>query len=204
MQKTMEPRLRHELAASAHVFASAVREVFETMVMEDIRRANLTYPHLKLLYMAARTEGHTIGDAATFLKVSYAAGSKTVDKLVRRRLLRRTRNEKDRRASRLSVTAAGRRLIEDYEASRHKMEARLFDRLSAHELRATSKLLDRLAAAIVGCGGPSDGICLQCEIYYRRHCRFEALSGRTCFYRPDKLAGQAAVGPGGRPDRSRR
>jgi DNA-binding MarR family transcriptional regulator len=183
MRKTMTPNMERELVSSAHVFAAAVRDVFESAVLEDVAGKELTFSQLKLLYLVTRTGGQTIGDVAAFLRVSYAAASKTVDKLVRRGLLRRAKTIEDRRASRLSATGAGRRLIAAYEAARHKMAARFFGQFSAKELRETSRLLDRLAAAIASYGAKPGDVCLQCEVFYRVNCRFGALTRRECVYK---------------------
>jgi DNA-binding MarR family transcriptional regulator len=183
MRKTMTPNLERELVSSAHVFAAAVRDVFESAVLEEVAGKKLTFSQLKLLYLAARAGGQTIGDAAAFLRVSYAAASKTADKLVRRGLLRRAKTPEDRRASRLSVTAAGRRLVTAYEVARRKMANRFFGSFSARELRETSRLLDRLALAIASYGAKPGEVCLQCEVFYRANCRFGALSRRECIYK---------------------
>jgi len=193
MRKTITPSLGREFVSSAHVFAAAVRDVFESAVLGDVAGNELTFSQLKLLYLATRAGGQTIGDVAAFLKVSYAAASKTVDKLVRRGLLRRAKTPEDRRASRLSATDAGRRLVAAYEAARHKMATRFFGQFSAKELRETSKLLDRLAAAIVSYGGKPGEICLRCEVYYRADCPFGALSRRLCVY---KLGRPGILKPG--------
>ena len=195
MPKAITTKLKRELLSSAHVFASAVREVFETAVLNEVAGGKLTSVQLKLLYLATRADGHTIGDAAALLGVSNAAASKTVEKLVRRKLIRRTKTWEDRRASRISATAAGRLLVEEYEVARHKMAAAFFNQLSAQELRKTSELLDRLAVAILSHGAKPDEFCLQCDVYYRENCRFEALSRRKCFYKRSRRNRQASPAP---------
>lgn len=169
--------------SSARVFAQAVRDVFEAAVLREVAGDKLTFPQLKLLYLVAHTDAITIGDAAAFLGVSSPAASKTVEKLVRRRLLRRSDIQGDRRTSQLALTETSRRLLETYEAARNYQAAKVFSQFSAEELRHTSEVLDRLAAGIVS--GQADGkaACMQCEIYFRKPCRFADLGKRTCFYR---------------------
>ena len=196
MQKSAPQMSTPALLVSAHIFSSAVREVFGAAVLSEVAGEKLSATQLKLLYFAAKADRHTIGDAAGFLRVSNAAASKAVDKLVRLKLLRRTREQQDRRACHISATEAGRRLIAAYETARHKMASRVFGRFSAHELRKTAQLLDRLAAAIVRHGTRPAGICLQCEVCYRASCRFAALSRRTCVYKFNKSKKQGALEPG--------
>jgi len=175
-----------DFLSSARIFAAAVRDGIEAEVLRKVAGDTLTYSHLKLLYLVAHTVGYTIGDAARFLKVSNAAASKTVEKLVRRRLLRRSEIQSDRRASRLSLTEMGRKLLESYEAERAARAAEVFGKFTFEELRLTSNLLERLAAAIVCTSARPDETCMQCEVYFRDLCKFGELSRRICFYQLHK------------------
>jgi DNA-binding MarR family transcriptional regulator len=193
------PELTLEFLSGARVFAKAVRDVFEAAVLRDVAGEKLSFSQLKLLYLVAQTEEVTIGDAATFLGVSASAASKTVEKLVRRRLLRRSDIQGDRRTSQLFLTEASRRLLESYENERNKKAARIFSQFSAAELRHTAEVLDRLAAGIVSQGPDGEGFCLQCEIYLRGDCRFGRLGNRTCFYKRHHRQKQDGSAGGDRP-----
>ncbi len=193
MHNDITPELTREFLSSARVFAKAVRDVFEAAVLREVVGDKLTFSQLKLLYLAAQTDGVTIGEAAQFLGVSHPAASKAVEKLVRRRLLRRSDIQGDRRSSQLALTEASRKLLESYEAARNHTAARVFEQISAEELRHTSELLDRLAAGIVTEHSSEDGVCLQCEIYFRETCRFGDFGRRQCFYGPHRSKFQPAV-----------
>ena len=182
--------LYNEFLSSARVFAWSVREVLEKLVISEIAGEKLTFPQLKLLYLVAHTDEHTtISDAAAFLGISPAAASKAVDKLVKRRLLKRAEIQEDRRSSQLSLTEQSRRLLEAYEAARNHLAAKAFDQFSPQELQKTSELLDRLAGAFVQQGADPEHVCLQCEIYFREKCRFGELGRRNCFYQRRKSTG---------------
>lgn len=189
------PDLSNEFLSSARVFAWSVREVIEKKILHDVAGERLSFPQLKLLYLVAHTDDHIISDAAAFLGVSNAAASKAVDKLVRRRLLRRVELQEDRRSSQLFLTEAGRRLIEAYEAARDKLVAEVFAEFSPGDLRQTAEILDRLAGVIVSQGADPDAICLQCEVYVRDECRFGEVGRRRCFY---KLHRNEREGPAAR------
>jgi len=107
--------LSNEFLSSARVFAWSVREVIERTVLREIAGDKLTFSQLKLLYLVAHTDALNIGDAAAFLGVTCGAASKAVDKLVRRRLLRRVAPVEDRRSYRLSLTETSRKLMEAYQ-----------------------------------------------------------------------------------------
>jgi DNA-binding MarR family transcriptional regulator len=187
MAAQISPDLIYDFLSSARVFARAVRDVVEGAVLREVCGDKLTTSHLKLLYLVAQTDAATIGDAAAFLGVSSSAASKTVEKLVRRRLLRRSDTQGDRRTSKLALTGASRRLLETYEAARNQKAAEIFAQYSPETIRRTAALLDHLASGIACAraaeGAISDEPCLQCEIYYRETCRFGEFGARKCFYR---------------------
>ncbi len=188
MNNPITPELTRDFLSSARVFAKAVRDVCEAAVLQEVVGDKLSVSQLKLLYLVAQADSVAIVDAATFLGVSSPAASKTVESLVRRRLLRRNEARGDRRRGRLSLTEASRRLLEAYETARNQKAAEVFGQFSSTELLHTARLLDRLAAGIASQGKNRDAICLQCEIYYREDCRFGKFGarGRRCFYRLHK------------------
>lgn len=184
MSSSITPNGTYEFLSAARVFAKAVRDVIEGAVLEGVAGTKLTMPQLKLLYLVAHADSVTIGEAALFLGVSSPAASKTVEKLVRRRLLRRNDTQRDRRSSNLSLTESGRRLLQTYEEARNKKAVEIFSQYSPDVLRHTAELLDNLACGISSqrSGNPKDDLCMQCEIYYREECRFGQFGARKCFY----------------------
>lgn len=177
--------LSNEFLSSARVFAWSVREVIERTVLREVAGDKLTFSQLKLLYLVAHTDVLNIGDAAAFLGVTCGAASRAVDKLVHRRLLRRVAPAEDRRSFRLSLTEASRKLMEAYQAARDHRTRMALQQFPESELRHTAELLDQLAGAIVGSAG-ANGVCMQCEIYFREHCRFGECGRRNCFYQRHK------------------
>jgi DNA-binding MarR family transcriptional regulator len=183
MSSSITPNLIYEFLSGARVFAKAVRDVIESEVLREVAGSKLSVPQLKLLSLVANADQVTIGDAAVFLGVSNPAASKTVEKLVRRRLLRRCDIQGDRRSSHLSLTEASRRLLENYEAARNRKAVEIFSRYSPDILRHTAELLDQLASGIASQRSVQQGgVCMQCEIYYRKDCRFGQFGAHKCFY----------------------
>ena len=144
----------------------------------------LSMPQLKLLYLVSHVDSVTIGEAAAFLGVSSSAASKTVEKLVRRRLLRRSDIQGDRRSSQLLPTESCRRLLQMYEDARNRKAVEIFSQYSPDVLRHIAELLDHLACGIASRpdGATEGAACMQCETYYREDCRFGQLGARKCFY----------------------
>jgi len=186
--------LNNEFLSSARVLAWSVREVIERTVLREVAGKDFTFSQLKLLYLVAHTDTLNITDAATFLGVSPPAASKAVDKLVRRRLLRRAETQQDRRTSRLSLTETSRKLMDAYISARDQRARAVFSQFSAEELRRTSEVLDRLAGAITSSGADPDAVCMQCEIYFRDVCRFQEYGKRNCFYQHHQREEQDRAG----------
>jgi DNA-binding MarR family transcriptional regulator len=184
MGNSITPDVIYEFLSGARVFAKAVRDVIEGAVLQEVAGTKLSMPQLKLLYLVAHVDSVTIGDAAAFLGVSSSAASKTVEKLVRRRLLRRSDIQGDRRSSQLSPTESSRRLLQMYEDARNRKAVEIFSQYSPDVLRHIAELLDHLACGIASrrTGTTEDAACMQCEIYYRNHCRFGQFGARKCFY----------------------
>jgi len=174
-----------EFLGSAAVFASAVSDVVEEELLREVGGARVRFAHFKLLKLVAATGTHHLGDVAAFLGVSNAAASKTVDKLVRRKLLRRKEEEADRRAIELSLTDAGRRLLEAYEATRQRRLAAVFAHLAPAELAQTAEVLDRVSRELVAPAADGGQFCHRCGIYFREQCPLRA-QGWACFYAPGR------------------
>jgi len=183
---TLTADLSNEFLSSARVLAWSVREVIERTVLREVSGDKLSFSQFKLLYLVAHTDVLSIGDAAAFLGVTCGAVSRTVDKLVRRRLLRRVAPQEDRRLIRLSLTETSRKLMDAYLTARDHKARMAFRQFAPEELKRTSELLDRLAGAIVSDGPDPNGTCMQCEIYVRDRCRFGEYGHRNCFYQRHK------------------
>ncbi|MBI3484700.1 MAG: winged helix DNA-binding protein, partial [Acidobacteria bacterium] len=100
------------MMGSAHAFASVVNDAVEKHLLEKVGGARLTFPQLSLLLLLARKQSWTISDVATFLRVSNAAASQFVDRLVRHHFLQRHEGTTDRRIAQVSLTERSRRLVQ--------------------------------------------------------------------------------------------
>ena len=185
-------RMMKDFLGSAHVFATAVRDVMEARLLRQVSGRQVTQVQLKLLTLVQQTESPSVSDVAAFLGVTKAAASQTVDKLVRRRWLRREEDQADRRSARLSLSEAGRQLLEKYDTVRAEKLGKIFREYSPEDLRRMSDMLDRLSAEIVNHTAKPEEVCLQCGIYFRERCLLRSLIGRTCFYQKHRRVKQGS------------
>ncbi len=173
--------LVHDVLGSARAFSSAVGRVVEKSLLREVAGARLTFPQLTLLRLVARTDSHSISDVAALLGVTKAAASKTVDKLVRRRLLHRSERTEDRRETQLALTKSGRRLLAAYEEAKDRAVRGKLEAFEPTRLREVAETLDRLAAALLS-GRVGGECCLLCGGYFREPCRLRLLTGGECIF----------------------
>jgi DNA-binding MarR family transcriptional regulator len=178
------PALVNDFLGAAHVFAAAMNAVLEEDLLRDASYGQLSISQMKLLKLIGLNEYLTVGDAASFLKVSKAAASKAVDKLVRKMYLLRSPGRLDRRETCLSLTDASRKLLSTYEAAREQKLKEIFSMSVPAELHQVSALLDCLTAriAIENFSAQPGKLCLQCGTYFRESCLLRTQLGRECFH----------------------
>jgi len=180
----------NELLGSAHLFVAAVSGVMEQQLLDEIAGKRLTLAQLKILKLLELTEAHNVGDVAAFLGVSEAAASKAVDRLVRRKYLRRTEARQDRRSSDLSLAAAGRRVLSRYDVAKDRKLESMFRNLDSKELQRTAAFLEHLTKGIVHESANPQEICLQCGIHLKKRCLVREAGQPECQYQRHKTRRQ--------------
>lgn len=207
MSERYDATLVNDFLGSTHVFATGLSQAVEEKLLREVTGGQVTFPQFKLLRLVSLQGPHMLGDVAGFLGISPAGASKAVDKLVRRKLLRRSEAHPDRRAICLSLTEASRRLLSDYAEAKECRLSQLFAGVSPAELSRTTGLLDKLAAGLLDHEAIAGELCMDCGVYFRDECLLRELLPRTCFYLQQRARGQQAVAgesSGGRRARVRR
>lgn len=169
---------------SAHAFASVVNDAVEKHLLEKVGGARLTFPQLSLLLLLARKQSWTISDVATFLRVSNAAASQFVDRLVRHHFLQRHEGTTDRRIAQVSLTERSRRLVAAYDAVKNRRLSQILGEFSAAELEKAAAVLDGFSVAFLKNSATGGQLCLRCGIYPRSQCPLQTFVGPNCFYLP--------------------
>ena len=132
-------KLIYDLLALATLMIS-----LRNMIAEGI---SLSGPQYSIFMGVGRfqgTHGVSTGAIAKLLCVSPAFVTTEVQKLIALGLLHKRRNPNDRRKVLLSVSQHGRMVIESYARRVQWMNDGLLARISSEELRAMSRLVDRL------------------------------------------------------------
>lgn len=166
----------------SHIFASVVREILEVELLRSATELPLTVTQFHLLRLMSLGGQYHLSDLAAFLGVSAPAATKNVDKLERLGLASRTRSEGDRRATWLTLSPEGRRLVGEFEARKAARLAPVLRSFPAPHLGALIQLLERISVSLVST--ESEGwsgcarTCLRCAAYIDEQCPIgEVLGG---------------------------
>jgi DNA-binding MarR family transcriptional regulator len=178
----------HGLLRQTHIFASTVREILEVKLLREVSDAPLSLPQLQLLKLMVRDGPHHLTEVAHFLGVSPPAATKNIDKLVGLGLVHRERSTDDRRATLLSASPQGQRLVEEYERKKEQLVRPVAERFRPEELALLTGLLERFAVSLLERETPESGFCARCCGYVDAGCPVNWLLG-DCAFR--KLRGAA-------------
>jgi DNA-binding MarR family transcriptional regulator len=171
----------HGLLRQTHIFASTVREVLEVKLLREVSTASLTLPQLQLLKLMVRDGQHQLTEVANFLGVSPPAATKNIDKLVGLGLVHRKRSTGDRRATLLSASPDGQRLVKEYERRKAELVAPVLERFRPGELAQLTNLMQRFSISLLERETPEAGFCARCCGYVEAGCPVEWLLGDCAF-----------------------
>jgi DNA-binding MarR family transcriptional regulator len=153
-----------------HIFASAVREILELKLLRETSPLQLSLSQFHLLKLMAYNGQHQVHEVADFLGVSAPAATKNVDKLERFGLIVRSPSKGDRRATLLSVSPEGRRLVQKYEEIKTARLSPVLESFQPGEIEQLSDLLERFSVNLLKVEYPEDEACLRCDAYISSDC----------------------------------
>lgn len=154
----------------SHIFSSAIREILESKFIESASSFSLTASQLHILKVMALNGPHQLGELADFLGVSPPAITKNIDKLERLGLVLRSASTGDRRVTLISVSRAGRRVIDKYERSKAARLAPVLQKFEARELEVFTSLLERFSVSLLQQERSRREFCLRCNAYIESNC----------------------------------
>jgi DNA-binding MarR family transcriptional regulator len=137
---------RSFLLASRALVGVAARSLAET--------ADITLPQFRALVRLSQRPGSAVSDLAGDLDIHPTTATRLVDRLVRKRLVRRRTLESDRRVTQLFLTASGRDLVDRVTRRRMREIARIVGRMPEDSWAAVTDAMSAFAAAA---GEPTGG-----------------------------------------------
>lgn len=108
------------------------KKIFNPLVIS--KAIHLTPAQFSVLFYLRRRDNSSVTDVAKYLKISKPNMTPILDSLIKKGYLVRTRDEKDRRIIRLSLTPSGRVFYEDLKAANLHIVEEMFSAYSAEEL----------------------------------------------------------------------
>ena len=138
--------LAEEVALNLHRTANAMGQAFGP-VLKDADLTPTQYNVLRILRGAGKA-GLPCGEIANRMITKDPDITRLVDRLVKRGLVRRDRDEADRRVVRTVITAEGQRLLARLDAPVDDANTRLLGHLGARKLRQLAALLESARAGL--------------------------------------------------------
>jgi DNA-binding MarR family transcriptional regulator len=131
-------------------------QVIGSLIAESISQVEreVTMPQLRVLMLAATQAPVNLLTVAADLGVHPSNATRTCDRLVRAGLLDRRTSTRDRRHLAMSLTPAGRRLVDRVLGYRRRHVERLLETMSAEDRAALVRSLAALARAAEADTGP--------------------------------------------------
>lgn len=129
---------------SAAVSGAAEEQVLELIDCFDTI-VNATLQELKALNLLGRKPSCTVSEFARALDVTLSTASHTLDRLARKRALKRTRSSQDRRVVLISLASKGSKRQKAFLQHRTQAYHAMLSRLDAAERDLTISVMRRLA-----------------------------------------------------------
>ncbi len=116
-------------------------------MMKFAHQTNLNMPQISIMMRLHYRGPATINDLRKELYGSRAAATQMIDSLVRAGLVERAEAEEDRRKKLVSLTAAGKNLVEQSMAARHQWIEDLGNSLNPEERALTGQVFQKMIQA---------------------------------------------------------
>ncbi|MGD2109121.1 MAG: MarR family winged helix-turn-helix transcriptional regulator [Phycisphaerae bacterium] len=187
-----DPRV--QLLRHLHIFSSIVREILEVGPLRDASGISLTPSQFQFLKAITLNGGHQVGEVAGLLGLSPPAATKSINKLEALGLIVRSPSKGDRRATLLSPSPKGRRLVRVYEGRKVDRLAPVFEAFSPAELDRMTRLMERFSLSLLEPVERGNESCLRCGAYIADDCRVAVLRG-GCPYQQACGSGTSEMAP---------
>jgi DNA-binding MarR family transcriptional regulator len=179
MDQAQKLQLIRQFMGAANVFSSAIDGLLDDIITEA-SGGTLASQQIKLMLFIARP-GHRfrVMDIASFLNVTNAAASRAVERLVQRGLVDRTIAPDDRRAVDLTLTPAGRTVLERFAEIRSARLLELLGDVPDETLRSLGSALDEVTPRLIEVGDDEER-CVRCGVDLRGSCVLRDMMGHRC------------------------
>ncbi len=116
--------------------------------MECFQGASISKPELLALEAISREEGLMMSDLGKRLDISLSTATGIIDRLIEKKIVKRERNDGDRRVVRVVLTDKGRKTNQTYQKQKKELFGRMLGVLDPEEQGELIKILEKIAGAI--------------------------------------------------------
>jgi DNA-binding MarR family transcriptional regulator len=134
-------------ASEVDAFLTASRALVGVAAASVAQLDDITLPQFRALVVLSSSGGETVGELAHALDIHPSTATRLCDRLVRKRIVRRVRGRSDRRATEVTLTPAGRRVVDDVMDRRRRSITAVLARMAPAERAAATTALAAFAAA---------------------------------------------------------
>jgi DNA-binding MarR family transcriptional regulator len=166
-----------------HILGSLLKEILEESYLGQMCSHPLTRTQFCLLKLITVSADVHPSEVARYLGVTPAAITKNVDKLEQLGLVHRDACAEDRRATLLSASEEGARVVTEYEDLKAARISPVVKELEPAELDELCDLLEGLCVDLVRHGRLDLNSCMRCAGYYSEDC-LVGLEQGGCALRP--------------------
>lgn len=121
-------------------------KAFNRALRDELAVHGVTYSQFRHLWALWHAEGCTQAELSRSLGIGEAASTAVIESLDRRKLIRRVRQQDDRRSIRVLLTAEGRALEPALTACAHRVNVQVRDGLTAEQIAALFEIVDRITS----------------------------------------------------------
>ncbi len=169
------------IAEYSQILSQIINDVYENSFLKKFEAEHLTKTQFSILRILSSAGSSTVSGIADILRISRAAASKNIDKLVRGNLVSRNIIEKDRRNVEISLLKPGEKIVESYEDLRLKKQNDALIKFSKEDRKLFAEFLGRYVGNCLSQEKNISTICMHCngEIFdectlseFNQKCRF--------------------------------
>jgi DNA-binding MarR family transcriptional regulator len=157
------------------------RIMFRSMserLVEELTTAEVTYPQLQALHFIAHHSEVTVGDISDGLEISYPSATNMIQRLVKKGLVEKCEDPRDRRAVQVGLSEHGTSIVGRLESERSSRFRTIIGEMEPEQRsKFAESLCDFIQCALRAGVARADELCLHCGSEKKDMCLIRARQG---------------------------
>ena len=178
----MTKQTTRQITEYTRLLSQILYDVIEVSFFDELDSDQLTKSQFTILKILSVSDTSTVSEIADILRISRAAASKNVEKLVQSRLVKRRVIQDDRRVAEISLLDKGHKLVEGYELNLFDKQSKALEKFSQTEQAQLLSLLSKYVVNILQLEHNIKLICMQCKESIANGCNLGENIDQCKFY----------------------